>query len=198
LKTELSPEYPEYLWYPAVLANVSYSSVYVAHKLRQHVASLTHMDAQSPESLKGYINEKLVAPALGIMDASDEELSEVAKFANDALKSQDLFARMISKRAQIGWSTHGHSAVDVNIYSSGGPGTEAIRGNVENTDVGKFLRDYIDVDVTDITAELQKKMRRKPKSTIEEAAKIVSAEHDHWVIHEDIDRRLEQGGITAF
>ena len=64
---------------------------------------------------------------------------------------------MVSVRAQIGWSTQGHSAVDVNIYSSGGPGTDQIRGNVENIQVGKFLREYLNVDVKAITQELNDK-----------------------------------------
>lgn len=33
-----------------------------------------------------------------------------------------------------------------------------MRGNVENTDVGKFLRNYLDVDVDEITRELLDKM----------------------------------------
>lgn len=64
----------------------------------------------------------------------------------------------MSQRARIGWSTHGHSAVDVNIYSSGGKAAEAIHGNVENTDVGKFLASYLDVDVEAITKELEEKL----------------------------------------
>ena len=46
----------------------------------------------------------------------------------------------------------------MNIYSSGGPQAEDIHGNVENTDVGKFLRKYLDVDVDSITKELKEKM----------------------------------------
>lgn len=68
---------------------------------------------------------------------------------------------MISQRARVGWSTHGHSAVDVNIYSSGGPAAEDIHGNVENTDIGKFLRKYLNVDVDSITQELKEKMNWK-------------------------------------
>jgi len=45
-----------------------------------------------------------------------------------------------------------HSAVDVNIY--GTIGSHDLRGNNENTDVGKFLRDYLDVDVHKVTEEL--------------------------------------------
>lgn len=65
---------------------------------------------------------------------------------------------MISHRARVGWSTYGHSAVDVNIYSSGGPAAEDIHGNVENTDIGKFLRNYLNVDTAAVTKELRDKM----------------------------------------
>ncbi|KAJ2977686.1 hypothetical protein NUW58_g7735 [Xylaria curta] len=90
---------------------------------------------------------------------------------------------MISVRAQIGWSTHGHSAVDVNIYSSGGPGTEALRGNVENTDVGAFLREYLRVDVDAVTKELNEKM---VQSVVPDA---VREESDHWMAHEAMEYR---------
>ena len=84
---------------------------------------------------------------LGITDALDEELELLAGAPEASVEN---FAAMVSLRAHLGWSTHGHSAVDVNIYSSGGPGTERIRGNVENTDVGRFLSRYLDVDVDEI------------------------------------------------
>jgi alkaline phosphatase len=64
---------------------------------------------------------------------------------------------MVSRRAQTGWSTHGHSAADVNIYTSNPAAAIALRGNHENTEVGKFLRDYLNVDVEAITKELNDK-----------------------------------------
>ena len=66
--------------------------------------------------------------------------------------NMEVITNRISRRAQIGWSTHGHSAVDVNIY--GTKGSDKLRGNNENTDVGKFLRDYLEVNVDEITQEL--------------------------------------------
>jgi len=42
----------------------------------------------------------------------------------------------------------------VNIY--GTEGSNKLRGNNENTDVGKFLRDYLEVDVKEVTEELIK------------------------------------------
>lgn len=94
-------------------------------------------------------------PGLGIADARDFELKQLASDPEHAIYT---FSRMISQRARIGWSTHGHSAVDVNIYSSGGRLAEDIHGNVENTQVGEFLRKYLDVDTDKITDELRAKM----------------------------------------
>jgi alkaline phosphatase len=64
---------------------------------------------------------------------------------------------MISRRSQTGWSSHGHSAADVNIYSSDPKAALALAGNHENTEVGDFLRDYLGVDVESVTKELREK-----------------------------------------
>ncbi|CAM1510185.1 Fc.00g005200.m01.CDS01 [Cosmosporella sp. VM-42] len=153
--------FPVYNWYPKVLANATASAEYLAHKLHSHIATLH--PSSTKESLKSWINTELVIPGLGISDATDVELSQLAQFPQDA---NPIMCGMISLRAHIGWSTHGHSAVDVNIYSSGGPGTEKIRGNVENTDVGKFLREYLSVDVEEITEELKENMEKPDTETL--------------------------------
>ncbi|KAF4982648.1 hypothetical protein FZEAL_1755 [Fusarium zealandicum] len=146
---------PVYNWYPKVLANATASAEWLAAKLQKHITSAsTSGSKKDKEKLKKYINEELITRGLGISDASDEEVSLIADHPESALV---LFSGLISLRAHIGWSTHGHTAVDVNIYSSGGPRPEALRGNVENTDVGKFLHNYLDVDVDEITDELKEK-----------------------------------------
>ncbi|KYK56731.1 repressible alkaline phosphatase precursor [Drechmeria coniospora] len=144
---------PVYNWYPQVLANVSASCERLAAKLRRFVDKSP--PSLSEADLKSWINSELVVPGLGISDATDDELT---RLANDPDASVNTFAAILSLRSHIGWSTHGHTAVDVNIYSSGGPETEKIRGNVENTDVGKFLGHYLDVNVDEITEELREKM----------------------------------------
>lgn len=101
-----------------------------------------------------YIDEELVQKGLGILDATPEEIQRVIDIP---LLSSYTFADIVSRRAQIGWSTHGHSAVDVNIYGS--KGSDALRGNHENTEVGEFLRNYLDLDVQAITDELVKKSK---------------------------------------
>ncbi|OTA61832.1 alkaline phosphatase [Hypoxylon sp. EC38] len=185
---QVNANYPQYLWYPAVLANASSSSEYLAHRLHAYI---TKTPNESVDELKKYINEELVIPGFGIHDASDEELTALASNPEQA---QYLFAHMISIRAQIGWSTHGHSAVDVNVYSSGGPGAEVLRGNVENTDIGKYLREYLSVDVESVTKELNEKMTSKRKLGMmgQEAAldvdhRISAEVEDHWIVHEEME-----------
>ncbi|KAG9724933.1 hypothetical protein KCU59_g15456, partial [Aureobasidium melanogenum] len=70
-------------------------------------------------------------------------------------------SQIISKRSQTGWSTHGHSAVDVNIYSSNRHASKKLHGNHENTEVGEFLRWYLDVEdeVKEVTKELKHKLQ---------------------------------------
>ena len=46
---------------------------------------------------------------------------------------------------------------DVNIYTSSQQTAAALAGNHENTHVGNFLRDYLEVDVDAITKELVEK-----------------------------------------
>ncbi|KAI0183014.1 alkaline-phosphatase-like protein [Xylaria flabelliformis] len=180
---QVNADYPQYLWYPSVLANATASSEHLARLLWAHIAS-TSTTSSSLSDLKKYINTELVIPGLGISDATDDELTAIALHPELA---QPAFAEMISVRAQIGWSTHGHSAVDVNIYSSGGPGADAIRGNVENTDVGEFLRRYLGVDVDAVTRELREKMGSSSRGG--EVVVDDLGDGDHWSAHEAMEFR---------
>ncbi|RYP12434.1 hypothetical protein DL765_007333 [Monosporascus sp. GIB2] len=202
---ELNVEYPEYIWYPGVLANASWSSEYLAHRLQKHVARHQHSDNGNVDELKRWINEELVGPGLGISDATEEELTTLAFYPALA---QPAFAKMISDRAGVGWSTHGHSAVDVNIYSSGGPGTDSIRGNVENTDVGRFLHEYLDVDIEAVTRELKDKrdaenrrLRSAGQGVKEEEVaaetETVAPPQDHWATHEALEAHRLQEGVQS-
>jgi alkaline phosphatase len=41
--------------------------------------------------------------------------------------------------------------VDVNIYASGDPTTTKLRGNHENTEIGQFIKEYLDLDLDSVT-----------------------------------------------
>ncbi|KAJ4304290.1 vacuolar alkaline phosphatase [Collariella sp. IMI 366227] len=146
-------ELPVYNWHPAILAKANASAEYCSVLLRQHIAA---SPLEPHDALIDWINSELVVRRLGIPDAIEIELNALA---TNPFAAVNIFAKMVSMRARVGWSTHGHSAVDVNIYSSGGVGAEKIRGNVENTDIGRFLAAYLDVDVEEITKELEDKLK---------------------------------------
>jgi alkaline phosphatase len=126
-----SPTYPEYLWYPSVLANASHSASYTAREFALHT------DSKNTSFIRD-----LVSNNLGISDLSSDEVQSLVTTPELAPYT---FADMISRRAQLGWSTHGHSGADVNIYTSSPTAAKALQGNHENTEVGKFLRDYLGV-----------------------------------------------------
>lgn len=149
--------WPVYNWYPQALANASQSCEKLTETLLKHVSSASsspddEAHAMDKKQLKKWINNELVISGLGISDATDQELTLLAEHPESSIET---FAAMISLRAHIGWSTHGHTAVDVNVYSSGGSEADRIRGNVENTEIGQFLSHYLDVDVDEITRELR-------------------------------------------
>ncbi|OJJ72797.1 hypothetical protein ASPBRDRAFT_195460 [Aspergillus brasiliensis CBS 101740] len=143
---QLQPEYPDYKWLPGVLANASHSSEYVNKKLNNYLATETN------EKKQYKFVRSLIENDLGITDATDEEVNAVLD-PNYPYEPQAVFADIVSRRAQIGWATHGHSGVDVNIYASGKLAFP-LAGNHENTEVGSFLADFLDLDLESTTKKL--------------------------------------------
>lgn len=145
---QLHTTYPDYVWFPSPLANASHSAEYLHSALANFIAT-EPLDAE----IQGFIKDSFTT-GLGISDFSDTEVTDLTAHPETALY---LYADMISRRSQTGWSTHGHSAADVNIYSSDPRAASALVGNHENTEVGAFLRDYLGVDVDAVTKELREK-----------------------------------------
>ena len=146
-------EEPVYRWYPHVLANASHSASYVSHRYREYLSSPSS-DLISHENLTSYL-QSLVSTHLGIHDCTSEELTSLIQNPRRATLT---FADMISRRARVGWATHGHSAADVNVYTSDPHAASALCGTHENTDVGAFLRAYLGLEheVEKVTADLRK------------------------------------------
>ncbi|KAF3907977.1 hypothetical protein ABW21_db0209536 [Orbilia brochopaga] len=144
---QMSSTYPDYLWYPGVLANATRSSEYLSK-------ALISFTETAKEDIASYLRKELL-PLSGITDATNEEIVKLVKYKIAAMPTAYLWADMISRRAQIGWSTHGHSAVDVNIYGYPAESVKKLWGNHENTEVGKFLRKFLDVDVDAVTKKLR-------------------------------------------
>ena len=108
---ELHEEYPEYLWYPEVLAKVSHSGENLAYQLRDYIRKHDRSDSD----LKSFVSS-LIKNGLGISDASAEEVDSIVKNIKDPAKVVYNFNDMVSRRSQTGWSTHGHSGMSFSCF----------------------------------------------------------------------------------
>ncbi|MCJ1350292.1 MAG: hypothetical protein MMC33_000273 [Icmadophila ericetorum] len=149
---QLHTTYPEYLWYPGMLVNATHSAENLAYQLRNYIVN----EKPSADQLKSFVRTHLIGEGLGVTDATDKEINSLVD-NSEPWPASYILADIISRRAQSGWSTHGHSAADVNIYASSPKDAQALIGNHENTEVGNFLRDYLDLDLELITKELVEK-----------------------------------------
>ncbi|EMC99724.1 hypothetical protein BAUCODRAFT_30104 [Baudoinia panamericana UAMH 10762] len=151
---QLHAAYPDYLWYPGVLANASHSASYLDHEYHQHLHA---KPTPTGDETVAYI-AALVSETLGIHDLGQDEIENLVQ---DPATAAYQFADMVSRRAQTGWTTHGHSGADVNIYSSDPSAADKLVGNHENTEVGDFLRYYLGLneEVERVTNELREHMK---------------------------------------
>ena len=65
-------------------------------------------------------------------------------------------------------------AVDVNIYASSPEDAPALMGNHENIEVGKFIADYLGVELEPVTEELKKKGVRQGSTGTANDADVAS------------------------
>ncbi|KAA8903420.1 hypothetical protein TRICI_005710 [Trichomonascus ciferrii] len=143
---QLGSHYPAYLWKPEVLLNASHSGEYLARKLKHH-------KSKDNKELQRFVKHEIVEQGLGIYDATDKEIDRLMRHKKGA---QDIIVNMVSSRSQTGFTTHGHSAVDVNVYAFSKYGeTDVLRGSNENTDVGAFIQSFLDLDLDRVTQKLE-------------------------------------------
>lgn len=99
---QLHDEYPEYVWFPALLANASHSAEWMTS---QYFAHLGHAPDAQHDDLSKYVKH-LVRTGLGVHDITQDEVDLLTTRPEIAAYT---FADIISRRAQTGWATHGHS-----------------------------------------------------------------------------------------
>ncbi|KAG9324664.1 hypothetical protein KVV02_000341 [Mortierella alpina] len=165
--------YPDYLWRPEVIAQAKVSTeILTAQLLAFHAAnpapaahSAGQDQTQQQEAyrrrVQNFIRRDVLEHGLGIKDPSEDEMTFLANpktIPNDLLR---FLGHAISRRANLGWTTMGHTGVDVNLYAESSPEggeriLEGLTGNHENTDIGDFMVSYLDLDLPSITERLVK------------------------------------------
>jgi alkaline phosphatase len=134
--------YPAYKWNPKALQPVTSSSINLALQISLHAAHKLHR----------YINNHLTKH-LGFTPTS-ENIDVIYEHANDPAFNDKYIAELVNEKAEIAWGTHGHSAVDVNLYAHGLE-MEKLRGNKENIEIGMFIEEYLGVGLKEVTEALQ-------------------------------------------
>ncbi|KAJ2081485.1 vacuolar alkaline phosphatase [Coemansia sp. RSA 988] len=170
---QLGSEYPEYLWNPHALEAAQHSIEYISRRLLP--GPLQADEVQDEASKYAFVRDTVFTKWLGIADAKHEEILAVAREA-DSIQLRELLSTALSDRAQLGWATHGHSAVDVNLYAYG-KDAHLLRGNHENTDIGTIIEQMLDLDLSEITRMV--KQDRIIQST--------SAHTEAWLGRRDLD-----------
>jgi alkaline phosphatase len=122
-----------YSWKPAPLAAVKGS----------HGAII---DAAQNADESGDDPVATVAEMTGIDNLTAEEEALIRDNVSSYDRFNQLLRDIISRRSLIGWTTDGHTAIDVNLYAFG-PGAERFVGNHDNTYVGTTLADLLNVDL---------------------------------------------------
>ncbi|KAJ3077295.1 hypothetical protein HDU98_004257 [Podochytrium sp. JEL0797] len=143
---QMGTGYPDYAWYPSALVPVQNSTEVLGPFLSNF---------PNTAAFPAFVSETVVPKWLGISDASSTEMEFLTVPNRTSKEYADFIAHMVSDRAGLGWATHGHSAVDVNLYAHGHM-AEALRGNHENTDIGKFMVALMKVDLAKVTTKLMR------------------------------------------
>lgn len=192
---QINDDYPDYVWYPEVLANAKKSGEYLNFKISKFFQDHNSRKGMKLSDLEKFIKDEIIEKDLGILDHERNEIDTILSLLKKEEKKDEIneinemteiesssdndeieiiieevdaasgvvefLKDMVSRRARIGWSTHGHTAADVNIYgySNTDRGMKELRdalgGNVENTDIGKFMESITGVDLDSITEKLK-------------------------------------------
>ena len=138
------------MWDPAVVHVVKKSSQYLAKMLQKNKLS---SDSSKYEK---YLQGTFFPQYLGIQDSEKWEIDKLMS-AKSCLTKELTINSIINQRARIGWTTHGHTGVDINLYAYGHKSEEFV-GNFENTEISKKIAKILKLDVEAVTKQLQEEV----------------------------------------
>ncbi|KAF9109720.1 hypothetical protein BGX27_007273 [Mortierella sp. AM989] len=183
--------YPEYLWSPEVIDQASFSTEILTERLINLHAYEADMESAEGfnnrrRRIEAFVANEILDKGLGIKDPTKDEiefLSEAGSLPNDYMR---FLGHAISRRASLGWTTMGHTGVDVNLYAQSSSNNghrvlDGLKGNHENTEIGDFMTSFLDLDLGLITERLVKSADKWFKSKSQFAAEGLV----HTSIHEE-------------
>ena len=88
------------------------------------------------------------------IECTEAEVAEFAKALAGEANINFTIAEAISRRSWLGWTTGGHTAVDVNLYAFG-PGRDRFVGHHDNTAVGLLIAEIMGFDLPAMTEAMR-------------------------------------------
>ncbi|KAF8932639.1 hypothetical protein BGZ58_006894 [Dissophora ornata] len=145
--------YPDYIWKPEVIAKAKSSTEVLTRQIIEFQKQ-RHGKGDN-KAAQEFVKTQILEKGLGITDATDDEITFLADPKSLPIDIVPFLGRAISHRANLGWTTIGHTGVDVNLYADGdSDGYKGLKGNHENTDIGVAMSKYLNVDLRFITRKL--------------------------------------------
>ncbi len=128
-----------YAWQPEVLVPVTAS-----------------VDAMAEMLTQGMAPAAILAEHAGIDSLTADEIGKLNVAASDANPRalRTAMMHLISDRAGIGWTTGGHTGVDVNVFAFG-PSAGRFAGHYENAAFGRMMADVLGLDLDAQTTRLR-------------------------------------------
>jgi alkaline phosphatase len=95
---------------------------------------------------------EVMAKYYGISDLTEEEIKAIKNTPNGSMNYT--VGPMIGKRANIGFTTGGHTGGDVTLYVYAPSNVTQLTGTVENTDIAKYMAKAINVNLDEASQKL--------------------------------------------
>lgn len=96
--------------------------------------------------------EEVMAEYYGINDLTEEEITAIKEAESDSMNKT--VGPMIAKRANIGFTTKGHTGEDVPLYVYAPEGIDLLTGTVLNTDITAYMEMAMGLDLAMTTDRL--------------------------------------------
>ncbi|PZM64523.1 alkaline phosphatase [Paenibacillus dendritiformis] len=100
--------------------------------------------------------KELIKKHTGFTDITEEEAQYIMEGDGTSYKQEGAFNQVMAKRYLIGWSGHGHSAVDVGVWAYG-PIVQHVQGQIDNTAIATSIAHVAGLDLENTTTNLQSK-----------------------------------------
>jgi Alkaline phosphatase len=136
-----------YSWRPETLAAVEASSGAIADSIRS-VRSTGASEAAKRTRIAGTLTR-----LTGVQDVPTEIVSNLMTVEGPYAVGNAV-SPLVNRQALVGWTSHAHTAVDVNLYAYG-PGANAFVGHHDNTTIAQKLANLMDVDLESLTGTLR-------------------------------------------